>query len=136
MRGGPIVLGVGASTGVGIGLALGPFLLGWGLVAASVVAFVFFALGLRRDPGDLPLRNALLGLGVFGLAFVASSAPVTLSALNALEPGFAADVLDPLEVASVDEARRVLATRWAALGAVALASFVAAWRFGSRRTST
>ena len=53
----PVVLGVATTTGVGVGLALGPFLLGWGLVVASTVAAVVFA---HAANGDVERAAALV----------------------------------------------------------------------------
>lgn len=133
MRAGPLTLALGATTGAGIGLAIGPFLLGWGLVAALGVACALFAFGLSRDPGDAPLRTALLALAALDLSFLAASVPLTWSALERLDPRFALDLLEPLAVRSVAEARPLLVTRWAALGALGLVALSATWRWGRPR---
>lgn len=128
----PLVLGVATTTGVGVGLALGPFLLGWGLVVASAVAAFVFAFGLRRDPGEPVLRDALFALALFVLGFVASSVPLTLDALARLDPRFALDLLEPLEVETADAARGILVWRWGALGAVGVVALGAAWWWRAR----
>lgn len=125
----PLVLGVAATTGVALGVALGPFLIGWGLVVACAVAGGVFAVGLARDAGDTSLRGALLGLGMLTLGFVASSVPVTLDGLSRLNPRFALELLDPLDVQTAEEARAILVWRWVALGAIGIGSLVAAWRW-------
>ncbi len=126
------MLGVATTTGVGVGLALGPFLLGWGLVVASTVAAVVFAIGLRRDPGEPILRDALFALGLSLLGFLASSVALTLDALARLDPRFALDLLEPLGVETAEAARAVLVWRWGAVGAIGLSTLAAGWWWRAR----
>ena len=126
------MLGVATTTGVGVGVALGPFLLGWGLGVASTVAAVVFASGLRRDPGEPILRDALFALGLMVLGFLASSVPLTLDALARLDPRFAVDLLEPLDVETADAARAILAWRWGSLGAIGLSTLAAGWWWRAR----
>lgn len=131
-----LVAAVAASAGLVLALAVGAFLLGWGPVVGVWLGTLVFAWGLRGDPGDAALLRALVGLATFSLAFVALSAPLTLSALADLDPRIAAAALEPLDVEQVDAARALLVPRWATLGVAGVTGLMVAWfwRRPQRRT--
>ncbi len=132
----PLVVPLSLSVGVAAGIALGPFLLSWGIALAPVAFVGVLIAAMAQGANGTEVQLTIWAVSSAALGFVGATGWLTLEFVETLVEGQVAVALSSLGTEDIGEAKTTLLSRWIFMSLAGPLAWIGLWKFRRPTRST